>query len=397
MILQALRCPSCGSDRLYRDGHMGLVQRWLCRACSFRFSDPRTLLQKKVPQFKIAQTVHQSLAVCAEKSPKNTVQVLNLEEGDGKSEFGPVERSQKLGSLDVRDRILECALWLQKQGYSQATIEARSRLLRIMAKRGADLYDPESVKAVIARQQSWCSGRKQNAVDAYRSFLKMAGGKWEAPFYRKVSKIPFTPPEPEIDQLIAGCSARMATFLQLLKETGCRPGEAWYSLWNDVDLVRKMFNVTPEKGSNPRILPMSQKLVNMLESLPKTYGARVFSRPGMPLEHFRGNFGQQKARIAQKLGNSQLQRITFKSLRHFYATHLQHCVNDIFYVMQMLGHKNIKNTMIYIHLAEQLYKGEQQYIVKVARSQKDAISLIAAGFDFHVDWNGHKLFRKKKC
>lgn len=321
---------------------------------------------------------------------------MNLE-GDGKSEFGPVERSQKLGPLDVRGRILECAVWLHNQGYSQATIDGRSQLLGILAKRGADFYDPESVKAVIARQQSWCSGRKANAVDAYRSFLKMAGGKWEAPFYRKVSKIPFVPTEGEIDQLIAGCSGRVGTFLQLLKETGCRPGEAWSSFWIDIDLVRKTLSVTPEKGSNPRILPLSQKLVNMLEALPKTYGARVFSRPGMPLDHFRDNLNQQKTRIVQKLKSPRLQRITFKTMRHFYATLLQHRVHDIFYVMQMLGHKNIKNTMIYVHLAEELFKGDQEYIVKVARSQKDAISFMAAGFEFHVDWNGHKLFRKRKC
>jgi integrase len=49
--------------------------------------------------------------------------------------------------------------------------------------------------------------------------------RWEPPTYRKIRKIrkiPVIPTETEIDQLIAGCNRRKATFLQLLKETGMR-------------------------------------------------------------------------------------------------------------------------------------------------------------------------------
>ncbi|MGB9778909.1 MAG: IS1/IS1595 family N-terminal zinc-binding domain-containing protein, partial [Candidatus Bathyarchaeales archaeon] len=41
----ATACPSCGSNRLYKDGLRYLsdgssVQRWLCRNCGYRFSNP---------------------------------------------------------------------------------------------------------------------------------------------------------------------------------------------------------------------------------------------------------------------------------------------------------------------------------------------------------------------
>ena len=74
----------------------------------------------------------------------------------------------------------------------------------------------------------------------------MVGGKWEAP-YKCVRKLPFIPKETEIDQLISGCSRRMATFLQLLKETGARCGEAWQLKWKDIDFESKVINITPEK------------------------------------------------------------------------------------------------------------------------------------------------------
>ena len=100
----------------------------------------------------------------------------------------------------------------------------------------------------------------------------MVGGKWEAPAYKIIRKIPFIPKETEIDQLIAGCSKRMATFLQLLKETGARCGEIWQLNWTDIDFESKVVNITPEKNSNPRVAHLSNKLLEMLQQLPKNYG-----------------------------------------------------------------------------------------------------------------------------
>jgi len=64
--------------------------------------------------------------------------------------------------------------------------------------------------------------------------------------------------------------------------------------------------------------------------------------------------------------------------------------------MQTLGHKNIKNTLVCTHLAEELFRDEQEYVSRVATNQKDACALIDAGFEFVCDWNGNKIFRKRK-
>jgi len=44
--IKNLKCPECGSERLYRDGLRRLAdgsqtQRWLCRDCGLRFSERR--------------------------------------------------------------------------------------------------------------------------------------------------------------------------------------------------------------------------------------------------------------------------------------------------------------------------------------------------------------------
>ena len=73
-----------------------------------------------------------------------------------------------------------------------------------------------------------------------------------------------------------------------------------------------------------------------------------------------------------------------------------HRTKDVLHVMQVLGHKNITNTLVYIQLEEALFKDEIDYVSKVAKTEGEACVLIEAGFEFICDFDGHKLFRKKK-
>jgi integrase len=124
--------------------------------------------------------------------------------------------------------------------------------------------------------------------------------------------------------------------------------------------------------------------------------ARVFSLPQSRLDQHRNIFIQQRKRIANKLQNPRLLRITFHTLRHFKGTMEYHRTKDILHVMQTLGHKNIKNTLLYVQLAEEPFRDQQEYISKVAKTEVDACALIDAGFDYICDFDNAKIFRKKK-
>jgi integrase len=293
-------------------------------------------------------------------------------------------------ATQFREKIVEFAWWLKKQGYAETTIISRVKILKILAKRGANLYNPESIKGAIANQK-WSQGRKENAVHAYSSFLKMVEGKWEPPRYKRVRKIPWIPTETEVDQLIAGCSNRVATFLQLLKETGMRPGEAWQLKWIDFDFINKTVHITPEKGSNPRILRISNKLIFMLNALPQkneyAFGSGL-------LRHFADGFRLQRKRMVSKLKNPRIKRISFRTLRHFKATMEYKKTKDILHVKRLLGHKRIENTLVYTHLID---FGDDEYISKISRTAEDARQLVEAGFEYVCTTPENlMLFKKRK-
>ena len=381
-----LACPQCGSSQLFKNGWRKLstgekVQTYICRQCGYRFTDPT--LPKKNSERRLSSHVgiYVGSQLCAKLEAKN---------------LATAETTKTAGDIqDVKGKILQYGWWLKKDGKSDSTIESRVKLLQVLTKRGGNLYDPESIKETIAKQ-AWSNGRKNNAVDAYSSYLKMVGGIWQAPLYTTIRKLPFIPKESEIDILIAVCTKRMSTFLQMLKETGARCGELWRLKWDDVDLESKVVNITAEKNSNPRVVHLSNKLLDLLQSLPRAYGDRVFSFPHMPVDHFSTLLIQQRKRAAHKTKNPRLLKIHFHTFRHWKGTMLYHETKDMYYVMQKLGHKNIKNTMLYVQLEEALFQGETNYISKVAKTEKEICSLVEAGFEYVTEFEGAKIFRKRK-
>ena len=66
-------------------------------------------------------------------------------------------------------------------------------------------------------------------------------------------------------------------------------------------------------------------------------------------------------------------------------------------MMKFLGHKNIRNTLIYVQLEEAPFKNrEEEYMCKVAKTVKEAKELVERGFDYVCEVEGVSLFRKRK-
>ena len=265
-------------------------------------------------------------------------------------------------ATNEKGAIVDFTFWLLKNGYAKSTIHSRTQLIKRLNK-FCNIRDPESVKEAIAIQK-WSDGRKENAVDAYTSFLQMQNFKWVPPRYSRTRSLPFIPTENEIDQLIGACNQRMATFLQFLKETGVRCGEACKLKWIDIDCKTLIVRITPEKGSNPRILKITPKLLNMLNCQQQKYSTIFLPNQDVLWKSFQ----RQRKRIAVKLQNQRLKQISFHTFRHFKATMEYHKTKDILHVMQLLGHRNIKNTLIYTHLVN--FKNDD-YVAKVAHSEKE--------------------------
>ena len=163
-------------------------------------------------------------------------------------------------------------------------------------------------------------------------------------------KPPFLPLESELNDLIAGCGRRTATFLQCLKDTGARAGEIAKLQWTDVNTENSSISINnPEKGSHSRTVKVSPKTIVMISGMSKKHGKCIFN----PNIHaLQGSFQISRKTLAEKLKNPRLLQIHFHTLRHWRGTMEYHRTRDILYVKHLLGHKRIENTEIYMHLIE---------------------------------------------
>jgi len=392
-----VQCPSCSSKRLFKDGWRKLsdgskAQRYLCRDCGYRFTDP-SHRNGKIHEASYLNSSSNTIGIEDEDLSRagfrSETGVVTLMEKSLSEEKGPAGGAS--ASEQSENLLTGFALWLLKNGRKGSTVDKNVRIIKMLRKI-TNIYDPEAVKESITKM-GISDGTKDIYVNAYDNFLKFIGGSWDKPKFKLVEKVPFIPSEEELNILIAGSGKKVAALLQLLKETGARIGEALMLKWTDVDFERRVVNITPEKGSKPRILPISEKLIAMLKSLPKN-GERVFPGTRSTVEV---NFSTQRNALAEKLKNPRLKKITFHTFRHWKATMEYHKTKDIVYVKELLGHKSIQNTMIYINIERALFQTpKDEFYCKTASTIDEASKLIEAGFEYVTTFNGIMLFRKRK-
>ena len=367
-------CPECSSSKTWKDGFRYVqgetIQRFLCRSCGFRFSENN---------YKECQTTYSRQICVLDEKAKNLVAVKTKEKTAGETKTTP----------EIKGKLVEYLWYLKKQGYRKSTIQSKVQRIERLVKIGANLFDPESVKKIIANDE-WNDSYKSALVSAYNTFTEMNGIDWKPPIYKPVQKLPFVPHEKEIDSLIAGCGKKVATSLLLLKETGMRIGESWNLEWTDLDTENYTVTCTPEKHGTPRQFKVSKKLTSMLNALPhnklKVFGDTNLIAHGV-------NFRYQRKRLSKKLQNPRLLKITFHSLRHWKATTEYHRTKDILHVKEMLGHRRISSTLVYTHLIK--FESDD-YHVKTAKTLKEACELAEAGFTYFTEIQGVQVFRKPK-
>ena len=426
-------CPECHSKKIWKAGKRitsnGEVQRFLCRVCGHRFSESSVKVNvagKVVESLDSGENHHEvgvasgdasdekvddcsSFASCEDVSSHDVSSVEKSLYGlpfyNSKRQLCASKRAKKLDATTeiktvageekqtTKGQILQFALYLKLQGCSEYTIAGWSQKLRRLSK-NADLDEPESIKKFLASQEIAESSKHAYCV-TYTAFLKWQGRTWKQPKYKGQQKIPeFIPTEQEIDQLIAGCSRKMASILQVIKETGMRIGECLSLKWSCLNSEAHTLTLnTPEKNSLPRIFKVSSKLIGMLQILPKRY-EKIF---GKTLGKYASiNLLKQRRRIAKKVANPRIAKIHFHLIRHWKGTMEYHKTQSIIKVQKLLGHKSVLNTQIYVNLEQAIFEVNDDYDVKIAETLDEACKLLEVGFEYVTDMNGKKLFRKHK-
>lgn len=197
---------------------------------------------------------------------------------------------------------------------------------------------------------NYSSTSQQNQViGAVKVFMKYVQGradihlaKIERP--RKERKLPMVISEEKLRSSI-NCISNLKhkTLLSVAVMGALRVSEVINLKLTDIDRSRMMLHIKGAKGYKDRMVPLTQRVLHLLEVYYKKYKPEVYV--------FEGGNGQYSATSCNNLVKRHIdKRAHFHTLRHSAATILHEKGLDIATIGGILGHNSVKTTMIYTRI-----------------------------------------------
>jgi len=159
--------------------------------------------------------------------------------------------------------------------------------------------------------------------------------------------------EAEVDKLLDGCDDPwFKDILLVLLNTGMRAGELRNLIWSDLNWEQDIIKIQAKEFWTPksysRDIPMNKMVKDVLVKLKtNSRGTFIFNLDGKQIGP--NKLRQMLIKLARKVG---LDISRIHSLRHTFCSNLINKNIDLPTVQKLMGHSDIKTTMIYSHQSE---------------------------------------------
>ena len=257
---------------------------------------------------------------------------------------------------------------LQRRNYSESTTRHYIRTVEEFARRfqcSPDRLGPRHIREYQAEllRKGKSAGTVTQRLAALRFFyvktLKKSWNAAETPYPKQAFQLPTILSQEEVVRLIDAANTPFhRTVLMTLYATGMRRAELTHLKVTDVDSQRMVIHVRGGKGRKDRDVMLSRMLLEEL----REHWRRLRRKPSVWL--FPGHSDHSGDRpidtktvwhacheAAQRAG---LQKAVHPhTLRHCFATHLLEAGADLRTIQMLLGHRDLEETTIYLHVSKQ--------------------------------------------
>ena len=260
---------------------------------------------------------------------------------------------------------------LQRRNYSKETTKAYLFTVRDFAKyfhRSPDELGPEHIReyqAHLFSERELSGNSVAQRIAALRFLfvktLKRAYMLEHIPFPKVPLRLPTVLSPEEVTRMIeAAPNLLYRTILMTLYSTGMRRAELVQLKASDLDKELMLVHIREGKGQRDRNVPLSPKLLDALREYwrwmkPTTYvfpgvvqGLRVDAPASDKIVWHACRVAAQRAGITKPVHPH--------TLRHSFATHLLEAGADLPTIQKLLGHADIRDTTVYLHLSRKHLK-----------------------------------------
>ncbi|MGE5348954.1 MAG: tyrosine-type recombinase/integrase [Actinomycetota bacterium] len=254
--------------------------------------------------------------------------------------------------------------WLEARRFPETTIRTYTSMmeafLKFVAPRGASDCKAEDLVRMVNEYvlPNGLSYSFQNQlVSAVKKFYReichniIDPGEFTRPRIRH--RLPNVLSKEEVKRILAApMNEKHRVLLSVIYGCGLRRSEAILLELDDIDRDRMLVTVRQSKGFKDRIVPISPKLVGMIDSYIIRYKPMIYLFEGQRQGYPYSETSVEKIFVVAYTKAGIKKKITLHGLRHSYATHLLEAGTDLRYIQELLGHKSSKTTEIYTHVTE---------------------------------------------
>ena len=202
--------------------------------------------------------------------------------------------------------------------------------------------------ATVNRELCCLSNMLRKAVDwGYLKQNPFKGVK----LFKETPKEPRSLDKEEVTRLLQECPTHIYALVATALNTGLRRDELFHLEWSDLDFKKRTITVRNKedwhtKNYESRTIPMNSFLFEVLRNHPRHINSNyVFCNPQGKVWN---SIRRSLSNAAKRAG---IGHIGLHALRHTFASQLVMASVDLRTVQKWMGHKSIKTTMRYAHLA----------------------------------------------
>lgn len=201
------------------------------------------------------------------------------------------------------------------------------------------------------------NGRKHR-ISAVKLFYKHTGKQplkfKNIEYPRSEKKFPVVLSQDEMQKMFYVCiNIKHKVILALLYSCGLRVSELINLKWSNIDRSRMIINIIAGKGKKDRQVMLSPELIPLLEKYWNEYKTKTYVLAGQFSEQYSAkSVSEVMKQLATKAGIKK--RVWTHQMRHNCFTHMVENGTDINLIKKLAGHNNVKTTMMYTQISDNL-------------------------------------------